>query len=406
MKNLLLLTAQYPFGKGETFLEQEIKFLAKNFNVTILSRDGSGIKRKVPENVKVFKLKKRNIFVKIGGITCSFFNKIFWQDLKIAKKNNELTFHWIIYLSLSIAQGKHIKRTILKNPILKNNNILYSYWSNPVSYSLVLVKQALNNMPKIVLRAHRYDLYKTPSTNFAQPLKFYMDKYVDSFVFISMDGYNYYKKNYANSNKDKYFISYLGIENEVGLCNKSQDNVLRIVSCSYIKPVKRVNLIIEALSKINNINIEWTHLGDGQDSEKIKQLAYDKLRHINNLKYDFKGYVSNKDIYKIYKDNQIDLFINVSESEGIPVSIMEAMSFGIPIIATDVGGVREIVDKSMGYLMDGNTDANQISKLILSYYYEDNNKKDILRKNSRAKWEKVFNGKNNYNLFVDYLDNL
>ena len=44
-----------------------------------------------------------------------------------------------------------------------------------------------------------------------------------------------------------------------------------------------------------------------------------------------------------YKNNIIDIFINLSASEGIPVSIMDAISFGIPCIATNVGGTGEIV---------------------------------------------------------------
>jgi len=45
------------------------------------------------------------------------------------------------------------------------------------------------------------------------------------------------------------------------------------------------------------------------------------------------------------------LFINTSSSEGIPVSMMEAQSFGIPILAMDVGGVREIVGPQTGRLL-------------------------------------------------------
>ena len=44
----------------------------------------------------------------------------------------------------------------------------------------------------------------------------------------------------------------------------------------------------------------------------------------------------------------VDLFLTVSANEGIPVSIMEAQSFGIPVIATDVGGISEIVNNVNG----------------------------------------------------------
>jgi len=44
------------------------------------------------------------------------------------------------------------------------------------------------------------------------------------------------------------------------------------------------------------------------------------------------------DVLNYYASNPVDVFINTSSSEGLPVSIMEAMSFGIPVIATNVGG--------------------------------------------------------------------
>ena len=62
-----------------------------------------------------------------------------------------------------------------------------------------------------------------------------------------------------------------------------------------------------------------------------------------NISVKLLGKVNNNDILNFYSITPVNLFINLSESEGIPVSIMEAISFSIPIIATDVGGVSEIV---------------------------------------------------------------
>ena len=58
------------------------------------------------------------------------------------------------------------------------------------------------------------------------------------------------------------------------------------------------------------------------------------------------------------------MFINLSSSEGIPVSIMEAQSFGIPVIATNVGGSGEIVVSETGVLVDENrTEASVLLSL-------------------------------------------
>ena len=71
------------------------------------------------------------------------------------------------------------------------------------------------------------------------------------------------------------------------------------------------------------------------------------------ITYEFKGNVDNAEILKYYRENSIDCFALLSEHEGAPVSIMEAESAGIPIVATDVGGVRELVDGN-GFLLSSN----------------------------------------------------
>ena len=61
------------------------------------------------------------------------------------------------------------------------------------------------------------------------------------------------------------------------------------------------------------------------------------------------------------------MFINVSSTEGIPVSIMEAMSFGIPVIATAVGGTPEIVNNENGYLLSKDPSAKELAEVIQNF---------------------------------------
>lgn len=107
-----------------------------------------------------------------------------------------------------------------------------------------------------------------------------------------------------------------------------------IVSFSAIRKIKNVDKIIDGLSILDQrgIKYHWYHFGTGELFEIMKKKAEDKL---DNNK--FMGYIANKDLLDWYKTNKPSIFINVSSSEGVPVSIMESMSCGIPTIATDVG---------------------------------------------------------------------
>ena len=69
------------------------------------------------------------------------------------------------------------------------------------------------------------------------------------------------------------------------------------------------------------------------------------------LRFFYNKSKTNEEVMEYYKNNLVDLFVNMSESEGLPVSMMEAMSFGVPVIAPDVGGIKEIVDENSGWLL-------------------------------------------------------
>ena len=91
------------------------------------------------------------------------------------------------------------------------------------------------------------------------------------------------------------------------------------------------------------------HIGGGPLLDELRQNTQE---HQPNLSVELTGTLNNSDILALYRKNYFDCFILLSASEGIPVSIMEALSSGIPIISTNVGGVPEIVTKETGYVLD------------------------------------------------------
>ncbi len=65
-----------------------------------------------------------------------------------------------------------------------------------------------------------------------------------------------------------------------------------------------------------------------------------------------------------YSENPAHLFMNLSKSEGIPVSIMEACSYGIPAVATDVGGTSELISNKTGWLINREFTIEGIVKVL------------------------------------------
>ncbi|MBK7666202.1 MAG: glycosyltransferase [Sphingobacteriaceae bacterium] len=178
--------------------------------------------------------------------------------------------------------------------------------------------------------------------------------------------------------------------------NESNTNEKVIVSCSSLIELKRVNLIVEILKNTTS-KIKWVHFGDGpllsSVKEKTKELG-------NNISVEFKGYVSHDQILKYYKENRIDLFMNVSELEGIPVSIMEAISFGIPVTGCNICGVPEIVTKETGFLWDVNFDVKAAANELENYFQSTEQRKQDLRTSAKNYWAKHFDADKNYKSFI------
>ena len=197
-------------------------------------------------------------------------------------------------------------------------------------------------------------------------------------------------------------MSRLGINNSLTY-EVSKNETCLIVSCSNLIPVKRVHLIGEALQEIEDIKIKWVHFGDGLEKKSL-EIQIKGLP--GNVEVELKGRVPNTEIYTYYNKNRPDLFINVSSSEGLPVSIMEAMSYGIPCIGTAVGGTPEIINKENGYLLSINPTADEVASKIEKFQQLSIEDKTEKRKAAYSTWEKKYNADKNYNDFIERINNL
>lgn len=124
--------------------------------------------------------------------------------------------------------------------------------------------------------------------------------------------------------------------------------------------------IIDAIFLINKKNIRFLIVGDGHHMEKIKDYAKEKGV---NSQFIFLGYKFNIDYYM----SAFDIFILPSYREGMPVSLLEAMAFGIPSIATNIRGNRElIIDGKTGILLPVKN-ASKLAEAILYFKNNPNN---------------------------------
>lgn len=407
MKRCIIINDCVPL---EPFLKNELRtqksfdniFVISLHDLSLSSDDLETSEKIVSIEALPHKIRLLSIFFAVlkFGFDINVYREL--KFLFIKNKLNIRTFYTMLRFYIG-AESKYyqIKKLIKSFKICDcDEKIVYSYWMHQHAYIAVKLARYIN--AKCITRCHGYDFYEYRSGCNYIPFRDYIFKYVDKIFPISQNGVRYLTENYGKRVAGKVQLSYLGTFDHGINCRKT-DSYMRIVSCSNIIPLKRLDMLIHSLSKID-FEIEWIHFGDGESMSEIKLLAEKKLR--KNISWFFYGKTNNNDIMTFYQNNFVDLFINVSSFEGLPVSIMEAMSFGIPVIATDVGGTSEIVsDEENGFLLEANFDFDDLADRIRRFSNLDNAAINVLRQNARKTWEKKFNAVKNYRLFYDIIFN-
>lgn len=401
MKELILVTAGFPFGMGETFLETEIDYLAEGFDkVNIIAINPSNQKqRDLPENCHATALE-----IIVGGkeklkALHYLFTGLFWKEVKVIRSvyKKKITKGMINTMLISLYRASRIKAEI-QTLLNKNEQTFYSYWCDDAAMALGLNKEKYPKIPA-VCRSHGWDVYFEVHVLNYLPFRHFIADQLNAIYPISQKGKEYITEQWKVSNPEKVEVSRLGVAAQKKV---TPSGTFTIVSCSNLIPLKRVELIIEGLSNITEHPINWIHFGDGAEKDRLIQLAKAKLGA--NINWEFKGRIPNADVMRWYAENNPSLFINVSSSEGVPVSIMEAMSFGIPCIATDVGGNGEIVNDTNGKLICENPAPKEIAEAISAFF--EPTVFQLKSEGAFLTWKEKYNGEGNYVAFTQRLKGL
>lgn len=404
-KALIFFTDNFPYGKGEAFIENEFPYLHEAFNKIILVssnvRDNSS--RVLPADVRVIRYAQDvNRLNKLKAAS-SYFTRTVQEEIRFIKNSfglpadKQIVFFLLGSYSKAIETGKFLQNLIEEEA--KGCEIyLYSYWMNDMALSIARYKK-YNPRVKAFCRAHSWDIYFERHSPAYLPFRNFILKHIDACYAISENGADYLNKKTNNRYAHKISIARLGtIHNKFMEANPGE--TLQLISCSNVVPLKRIHLIIETLAGIDDLNINWTHFGSGSLMNEVQQQATAMLDKKINIRYRFAGMLSNRELMQYYGTHPVDLFINVSDTEGIPVSIMEAYSFSIPAIATNVGGVSEVVNESNGFLIDVNSSTVEIAATIRHYATLPAEVKQRFRENAFHTWNTLYNAQKNYTAFI------
>ena len=394
-KEIYVFTDNFPFGIGEAFLNSEAVFLPQYFEtVHYIPLWKKGESRDLPQGSVVERPllgfnPKGNIKLVVKGVFNSspffFAIPIFFKEKAWKGKKH----FWDFMTALLIIRASYSSLRIN----FEEKALVYSYWGDKLALLLPLLKKKFGVVA--VARFHRTDLYEYACGGY-KPFRKWLFNSLDVAIPIAEDGKRYLEEHYGNEAPRNIVVHRLGVFDH-GLNPEEEKPAFQIVSCSHIVPVKRVAFLAEAIGGLG-FKVRWTHIGDGPLRAEVEAVIEKFPENVNGV---LLGAMPNAEVLRYYSENHVDLFVNVSESEGVPVSIMEAFSFGIPVLATDTGGVSEIVDETVGKLLHVDISTEQLRKEIVGFYNNPN--RGLMRSNARNRWAERCDARQKYITFCEFL---
>jgi glycosyltransferase involved in cell wall biosynthesis len=408
---LILLAHSYPYtgASEQTFLTPEIQYLARAYEVIAVPGRREGTKLEVPAGVTV-----DESYAEMMRVQPTVMQSIF-KAMRSSLLYGELlrrpsVLFQLLSLKRLVAYADKAERTkqwacdfVKREGLDARACIFYTFWFDATTTGIGLARDCAGPLV-VVSRAHGNDLYEERHVYNYIPCRAQSIQLLDGVFPDSDAGRDYLLHKYAKC-AATCETARLGVEDPGFVASKSRDGVVRIVSCSFMVPVKRVDLILQgigvAAKRRPDLQFQWHHFGTGPLRETLEEQA-ETLP--TNCTWHLPGYLSVDHLMQHYRDSPVDLFINASSTEGTPVAVMEAISCGIPVAATAVGGNPEIVSTRNGLLLSANPTPDEIASAILSI--ADDPAVAEKRQGSRSTWQEKYDSKRNFQTFIATLTNL
>jgi glycosyltransferase involved in cell wall biosynthesis len=390
----------YTDDTSTSFIYNDILQFSKNYDVVNVFTFSANNQSEFPENVRIIvvdyshyaarKILKKYFFLTFQVLLIEFLS--FPKYLFRVKYFRQAVNEWLRCLYLA---------DYIKAYPISDVNLHFTFWFNNWATALaVLSKQG--KIISFFARAHGSDLYEYRVPVIERlPFRWFQLKHVNKVFCVSISGRQYLKEKYKKY-INKVESNYLGTKNNQKR-NSLNDQTFCIVSCALINNIKRVELIPKVLSHLN-FPITWYHIGEENLNDPILPVFYQNIEMLKttnpNISIQLLGGMSNEAVFSFYENQSLNLFLSLSSTEGLPISICEAASFGIPLLATDVGGCREIVNKNTGILIENDFEEKQVANLINDFKHSNSNT-EVFRRGVFEFWNLHFNREINFKRLLE-----
>lgn len=347
---LLLFTQTYPFGRGEAFIESELSMLAANWPVTIVPAYGVvGAARAIPDGVSVDTslAQRRRPRPPRSSALGSARRSALAAELR---RFGPALLHPLraAYAAHYLHRGGRAARWLLARR--DSPSMILCYWSNAEAFGAALAARVDPSI-RFACRAHRGDLYEDLAPAGYLPFREEIAARSRVVLAVSDDGRRHLARRHPD-HVERLVTSRLCLRDGPEPIRRNPRSTSPLLaSCSNDAPVKRIPLLARTLAELAarspDRRMRWLHVG----LETDRLIAALPRNVPPNLEAEGTGWIAPDAIREIWTRRAPDVFVNLSSSEGVPVSIMEALSVGMPVVATGAGGTGELVDEEVGAIL-------------------------------------------------------
>lgn len=368
IRTLLLVTSRFPYLPYEEFLETEVPYLARKFNRLIIvpSCTADAI-RPVPDRVTLdpgYAQRPRQTIVQKAA-TLARYPGLFARALSRAVLRPRAVKRALAVAWRVAADADWFQKALARTLRPDETAIVFCWWMTTQVLAVRIAAQKARRRVFIISRPQRYDLYIDDGYGASWPFYPEVLRAIDTAFVASKHGRDYIVSRFPWM-APKVEVERLAVEDLGEAPAPAGEGTFVVASCAYLNPVKRVHLLLEALAMVAkqhpNLQITWHHFGDGPLGGALKERA--RVCMPQNCDVIFHGRVDNKTVLSFYRSKPINVFVNTSSSEGVPVSIMEAQCAGIPVIATAICGTPELVNNRNGGLLPADPTSEDVAELI------------------------------------------
>jgi len=401
-RTLIYCTNEYPgdLYSEKTFVDSELEALRRHFNRVILVPcenvpRSMGYEAGLPDRVEADWSLADDPVVHSRFLKLLYaFHPFVLRSLCMMVGEARTPRQWVkgLFQALNaVAIKRVIKKITRLRGLTPERTLLYSLWFNNSAAALALYGRS--GGWHVSIRAHTSDIYDHQTQFRSRRVRLLLLQTVDRVFAISSAGLEYFRNRFPTVSH-KFRLARLGSTRlyPPSAAQLSYDGPIELLTVARLHPVKRIDLIMDVIAKIAVLNadkeLRLTIIGDGQCMDALENKA--GALNVPNFQVRFEGALSNAEIQRRLSDTPPHWFIMMSYSEGIPISMGEAMSYGVPVISTDVGSIGELAGPDCGILFPRDISPEECAGLLSTKIFDPELRRELAAC-ALARWEDCFN---------------